>query len=145
MAERAPDERASIGEAAAELSYLQQLYQGQYEELSRSVNTAIQELNDFNSVKETLDRIDEIKDRNMLSQIGSGAYIHCKADGMDRIVINVGANYFVEKDIDDAKQFIAKMAERQTRTVNALLKSRDEIEGALVDVSLRLERLANRQ
>ena len=145
MAERAPDERTSIGEAAAELSYLQQLYQGQYEELGRSVNTAIQELNEFNSVKETLDRIDEIKDRNMLSQIGSGAYIHCKADGMDKIVINVGANYFVEKDIEDAKQFVAKMTERQTRTINALLKSRDEIEGALVDVSLRLERLANRQ
>ncbi len=134
-----------MGEEAAELSYLQQLYQGQYEELGRSVNAAIQELNELNRVKETLDSTESIKDRNMLSQIGSGAYIHCKADSMEKVVVNVGANYFVEKGIDDAKQFITKMTERQTMTINALLKSRDELEGALIDVSIRLERLANRQ
>jgi prefoldin alpha subunit len=129
-------------EEVAELSYFQQLYQGQYDSVSRSINTAIQILGEMNGVKETLDKIDEVKGRNTLSPIGTGTYLHSKAENTDNVVVGVGAGYLVEKGIDDAKQFISKLIERQTNAINGMLRSKNEIEGALMDVSVRLERLA---
>ncbi len=129
-------------EEVAELSYFQQLYQGQYEAVSRSINTALQMLGDMNNVKETLDRIGEVKGRNTLAPIGSGTYLHSKAEDVDSVVVGVGAGYLVEKSVDEAKQFVSAVIERQTVAINGMLKSKNDIENALLEVSLRLERLA---
>ena len=142
MMEAPQDGNLEYREEVAELSYFQQLYQGQYESISRSISTAMQTLGDMNGVRETLDKLDQAKGRNALSPIGTGTYLHSKVDETDSVVVGVGAGYLVEKNVDDAKQFISKLIERQTSTINGMLKSKDEIEAALVEVSMRLERLA---
>jgi prefoldin subunit 5 len=51
----------------------------------------------------------------------------------------VGGGYLVEKDIDSAKERMAKIIKKRSDDLNRLMKSRKELEAALIEISYRLD------
>jgi len=137
----APKTPKTKEEEFAGLSYLQQLYQNQYNSLARSINGALERLADLNSTHTTLEGMEKITGKPSLTPIGSDAYIFSTASTKQTLLVHVGASYLVEKTVDEAKGFISKLIERNTAFINGLIKNRNEVENALLGVSYRLDEL----
>ena len=136
-----PKDSRSKEEELTGLSYLQQLYQNQYNALAQSINSALERLADLNNTRITLENMEKISGKPSLTQIGTDAYIFSTASTNQAVLVHVGAGYLAEKSIDDAKGFISKLIERDTAFVNSMVKNRSEVENALLKVSYRLDEL----
>jgi prefoldin alpha subunit len=128
-------------EELAGLSYLQQLYQNQYSSLAQSINGALERLADLNNTHTTLDGMEKVTGKPILTPVGSEAYLFSTASTKKTLLVHIGANYLAEKTTDEAKGFISKQIERQTAFVNNLIKNRNDVENALLEVSYRIDEL----
>lgn len=138
--EQAP-EVGTKEEQAYTLQYLQQLYQNQYSAIANDMNRSVQYLNELNGVQKTLESAPMANGKDALISIGANAYINSKVKKLDSILVGVGAGYVVEKDIEEAKGFIVGKVEKVTALFNRLLKNRNELRDAIVDVTSRLDAL----
>lgn len=124
-----------------ELRYIQQVYQNQYTIAGNSINIVLQELQELNSAQKTLENTDIIKGKDTLNSIGAQFYMFGKVQDPNKVIVAVGANYLVEKDTDSAKEYVASLIQKRTESLNAITKSRKEIEKALIEISYKIESL----
>ncbi len=141
MAENPKPNAQSKEEMQATLNYLREQYQNQYFEVGQALNAALETLTDMNNARATLEKADFVSNRELLTPLGRYAYAKAKLSDVDSAVVNVGANYFLEYTIDDAKAFISGLLDRQTKLINQLMKSKGELENALIDVTARMDKL----
>ena len=128
-------------EILSTLKYLREQYQSQYFEVGQALNAALETLTDLNNSRTTLEKADFVSNRESLMPLGRYAYVNAKLADVNSLIVSVGANYFLEYNIDEAKGFISKLLDRQTKFINQLMKSKGELENALIDVTARLDRL----
>jgi prefoldin alpha subunit len=122
-----------------ELRYIQQVYQNQYAMLGNSINIIIQELGQLNSAQKTLENMDLTEGKEVITNVGSDFYLFGKIPNSKTILVGVGAGYLVEKDIDSAKTYATEIIKKRTENLNALSKSRKEVESALIEISYRID------
>ena len=122
-----------------ELRYIQQVYQNQYAMAGNSINILLQELQQLNSTQKTFENVDLLPNKDVVMNIGSDFYLFGRVPNPKTALVGVGAGYIIEKDIDSAKTYVADLIKKRTEDLNRLTKSRKEIEGALIEVSYRLE------
>ncbi|MCL5101966.1 MAG: prefoldin subunit alpha [Candidatus Marsarchaeota archaeon] len=137
----AQSEGESLEEAVQNLQYMQQLYQNQYTELSREINSIIGYVNELNASKESLEKFEKLKNSNSLSPIGSSVFVHSKISDSENVLVSVGAGYLVEKDAKGASDYISSRIELQTKNMQELIKARNKTEDALFDLAAKLEKL----
>lgn len=125
------------------LRYMQQLYQSQYGAVSGEVNRVVGYLEELNAAQKAVDNTDEIAGRGVLVHMGSGVYLNGKAGKMSSVIVSVGGGYLIEKDITEAKKYIASRIEHTTNVFNKLIKNRNELGAALREVSIRLEAMGS--
>ena len=123
------------------LSYMQQLYQNQYSTIVSEINRDIQYLNELGALKKTLEGVELVMGRDVLVNLGANAYMNSRAEKLDSVLIDIGAGYVVEKSVDDAKLFVDARVERSTKMFNSLVKSRNELRDAIVEVARRIDTL----
>jgi prefoldin alpha subunit len=128
-------ERQSI----EELRYMQQVYQNQYTMLGNSINMILRELQELNGAQKTLENIDLVKGKEILSGIGGDFYLIGKVQNPNSVLVGVGAGYVMEKDTDSAKTRVAELIKKHTDDLNRLTKNSKEIENALIEISYRME------
>ena len=126
------------GAGADELRYVQQVYQNQYAVATNSINMILQEMQELNSAQKTLENVDMLNDRDILTSIGADTFFFGKLKDTKSVLMAVGGGYLVEKEIDSAKERVAKLIQVRTDRLNRLMKSRKELESALIDISYRL-------
>ncbi len=132
------------GATPDELKYMQHLYQNQYVLITQELNSRIQALGEITNSQATLERIDMVKKKKALVPIGAETYLDGTISDSEAVVVGVGAGYLVEKDVAGAKAHIAKAIEKETQYINKLMKSKKELEAALMEVSYKLEELAHK-
>ncbi|MCL4363431.1 prefoldin subunit alpha [Candidatus Marsarchaeota archaeon] len=141
MADSPRPSAQSKDEMLSTLNYLREQYQNQYFEVGQALNAALETLTDLNNTRTTLERADFVSNKESLMPLGRYAYVNAKLAKVDSLIVNVGANYFLEYNIDEAKGFISKLLDGQTKFINQLMKSKGELENALIDVTARLDKL----
>ncbi|MCL5430126.1 MAG: prefoldin subunit alpha [Candidatus Marsarchaeota archaeon] len=138
----AENEYISSAKSIDELRYLQQLYQNQYMSIAQEVSNRLDVLKDFGNSQVALEHMDTMGGKQTLMHIGGGAYLSSKINESGKIIMNVGAGYLVEKNVPDAKAYIAKILDKETQYINRLNKNKKEIENALIEISYRVEELS---
>jgi prefoldin alpha subunit len=128
-------------QGADELRYMQQVYQNQYTMIENSMNIVLRELQELNSAQKTLENIGLVNGKEILTGIGGDFYLPGKVEHPDKVLVGIGAGYVIEKDTDSAKMHVAGLIKKNTESLNSLTKSRKELEGALIEISYRLESL----
>jgi prefoldin alpha subunit len=123
------------------LSYLSQLYQNQYAAITNEMNRNLEYIRELNEAQKSLENSNEISKKNALFHLGAGAYIDVKTDKVDRVLIGISGKYVIEKNIDDAKKYIAARIEKMNTIFNKLAKDRKELERALMEISYRAQML----
>jgi prefoldin alpha subunit len=127
----------------AEVRYLRQIYQSQYLVVSQAVNDKLEDLNNIDSAHRALEGMDEIQGKATLIPIGANVYMEGNVGKPKSVIISVGGGHFVEKSIDEAKQHVTKLMEKGTKDVNRLMKNKNELEAALIDLSYKEEELSH--
>ncbi len=135
---------ANLEEETYTLRYLQQLYQSQYGAVSSEINRVVAYLGELNTAQKTIESADQIGGREALVHLGANVYMSAKSKKLDNVIVSVGGGYLVEKTITQAKQFLASKIEHITEMFNKLINNRNELVGAMQDVSLRLEEIGAR-
>jgi prefoldin alpha subunit len=124
------EDKADYDEAS--LNYMRQVYQERYEELSRSLDLEVKKIESYNKVLESVNKLDELKDKNTLSSFGQGFYIKSKIESTENLIVYVGGGYYVEKNGEDTKTFINLMINKERGIISNIIKAKDEVEEGLI-------------
>ncbi|WP_456368000.1 prefoldin subunit alpha [Thermococcus sp.] len=119
-----------------ELAYQYQLLQAQAQLLAQNLELLTLGRNEFQAVKESLEGLKkEGKDVEILVPIGAGSFLKGKVTETDKAILSVGAGYAVEKELDDAIEYI----ERRIKEYDEAIRKTQE---ALKKLEVQLETLA---
>jgi prefoldin alpha subunit len=138
-----PQPQAPIATTLEELRYLQQIYQNQYGLVSQEINNRSENLRELDSAQQTLENIDIIKDKSTLVSTGASTFAFGKITDNKSVVIGIGAGYMVEKSIDEAKNYISKAIEQESKYITQLNKSKKEVEAALIEIEVKVDELSH--
>lgn len=84
-----------------------QMLDQQIKQAQKQIQMIEQQVNELNNVKQNLDNIKSVdEDTEVLSSISSGIFVKAKIGKADKLLVNVGADVMVEKDIDSTKELI---------------------------------------
>jgi len=125
------------------LQYMQKYYQDQYLILQQNIEESYNYINEIKETQFSIQNIDKISSREVLNPIGSNAYITTKTDKINSIIIGVGAGFYAEKGINEAKEFIEKLITKQNEFIQKLTKNKEDLENALINIAENLDKLSN--
>lgn len=125
------------------LQYMQKYYQEQYMILQQSIEESYNYINEMKDTQLSIKEINKISSKEILNPIGTNSYITTKTDNINSIIMGVGAGIYVEKDIDEAKEFIEKTITTHNEFIKKLIKNKEDLEHALVDIATNLDKLSH--
>ena len=123
------------------LGYMQQVYQNQYNSLVSEINRNVQYLNELSGLKKTLESSGMADNKDVLVNLGGGAYMNSRIKKFDSVLVEIGAGLVIEKRIDEAKLFVDSRIEKATQMFNSLVKNRNDLREAILDVAHRIDAL----
>ena len=130
MAEKGSGRRMSQEEQA----YIERVYQNQYMMVGNAINAAVQELQELNSAAKSLDEMEKLEGKESFASIGGDFYLKSQIKTGAKVIIGVGGGFMVEKGVDSAKQTVTKRIDAKNNMINKLMKSRKELEEAVVNI-----------
>ena len=136
----ADDEERENMKELEELRYMQQVYQSQYAALNNSMNMHMQDVQALSAVQNTLENSDMMKGKETLMHAGASVYLKAEIQDASRVLVSIGGGYLIEKSVEDAKGYVSKLITKKTEMLNNMAKSRKELQGAIIDISYRMER-----
>ncbi len=104
-----------------------------YQVLEQRINSLVQQrellTSELVEIENTLSSIDEIREskETVLFPIGSSAYVRGNIEDNDKIIVNVGANVAMEKDIEGGKSILS---DRKNEIKDAIESIQTDIENA---------------
>jgi len=130
MAEQPPARKIT----AEEIAYMERLYQNQYMMVGNAINAALEELQQLNSASKALEEMDRLAGKDSFTSIGADFYLKAQIKKDTKVIIGVGAGFMVEKETDAAKVTVKKRMDAKNALLDKLVKSRRELEAAMVDI-----------
>lgn len=103
-------------------------------------------LNKIVEIRQTIEGIDEMeKSKNeILFPIGSEAYVAGKASDKKNLIVEIGANVALKKNVEDAKEILKKRINEINSTINELQKEIIKTSGTLQQLGPEIEFLVEK-
>lgn len=117
-----------------EIAYLERLYQNQYMMVGNAINSALDELQQLNSASNALEEMDKLAGKESFTSIGADFYLKAQIKKDTKVIIGVGGGFMVEKEQDAAKVAVKRRMDAKNALLDKLVKSRRELEAAMVDI-----------
>ncbi len=136
-------EEKNKDEAIEQLQYLQTIYAQEYDNLLREITNYNAVYNATRRNLEVLNNIDSLQNNKVLVNLEGGTYIDANIGKIEKIMVYVGSNYIVEKSIEEAKLFLEESKKRQEEIINELNKQKQDVEKALIDIGIEMEKIGN--
>ncbi len=137
-----PQPQTPIATTLEEFRYLQQIYQNQYGLVSQELNNRTENMRELDAAQKALENIDTIKDKSTMIPVGANTFALGKITDNKSVVVGIGAGYMVEKNIEEAKNYIAKALEQETKYINQLNKNKKDVEAALMEIAFKVDELS---
>ncbi|MEM3227663.1 MAG: hypothetical protein QXR58_00905 [Candidatus Micrarchaeaceae archaeon] len=135
MADRGEEQATST---AVALQYLSKVYEDRYSEVATAVRNTIEEIEDLSRAEQMLSDFDSIKGRHMLAMASPILAINAILGSEEKVLVEVGGGYIVEKSIEEGKQFLSSVIESRNKYLSALTKEKEQLESALLEISYKL-------
>jgi prefoldin alpha subunit len=134
------EDNNKVGQELGELGYMQQLYQNQYMMLNNSMTTHLQEMQALGAVQRMLENSNMLNNKETLTYAGADVYVKAAIKDSGCVIVGVGANYLVEKSIEEAKVYVSGAIAKKTKLINDIANGRKELQSAIIDISYKIER-----
>ncbi len=133
------EERSKREDEINRLFYLQSLYNQQYEALMNEITTMSIAQAALDRNLQLFEKRDTIKGTNILVSGEGGTYFEANVKDIKKVLTYVGAGYLVEKDIEQAKEFIGKNKEMSKGTLERLAGEKQKLESEIMRVQYAIE------
>jgi len=133
-----PDENNDKTAEMESLQYLNQIYGDRYSAITAEIRSVIDEIGDLNRSVETLSNFDSVKGKRMLTMAGRSLFVYAIAEPEEKVLVEVGGGYLVEKSIEEGKQFLSTSIESKNKYLNSLTVEKEKLENALLEISYKL-------
>ncbi|MEM5828278.1 MAG: prefoldin subunit alpha [Candidatus Aenigmatarchaeota archaeon] len=104
-------------------------YQAVKEELNKFVSYRESLLNYYNTLKNSLESLDAIKQAEIFLPIGNNIFVRAEVKDFDNLIVGVGSNIFIEMNVNQAKEFLErkiKKLEEEIAEVNFYIRNLQE-------------------
>lgn len=119
-----------------EFNYIMQMYQNEYGLIERAIAETNEEIMGITSALEIVLHADLVSGKNSLQNIGADAFMESKVS--NKIIIGVGAGYFVEMGRDAASEALNSKISRQKQSLERLSVGKKSIENELERMEQRV-------
>ncbi len=126
-------------DALEQLRYLQEVYAREYQTLLNEISNYLLVSNSFERNREILNNADKFKNSSILLNIEAGTFVKVNANDFKSVLVQVGAGYLVEKNVEEAKEFVGKNSERLQANLKQLGVQKQKVEKELLDLSYKIE------
>ena len=127
------------GELRQAMSVLE-AYNRQLETLNRQTQVLQASLDDLLRARDTLKAVKEGKEGDeLLLPIGAATYINVRLTGETKVVLGIGAKVLVEKEIDDAVDYISEAGNDCSEALKSTLTALQEIEANTQQLSAAVQ------
>jgi prefoldin alpha subunit len=83
-----------------------------YETIVEQLKIIEQQISELSTFEEELGTIKEKSSQDMLVQIGKSVFAPVKIDHSSKLLVDVGAGYFINKNIDEVKLIVLEQKKR---------------------------------
>ena len=118
---------------------LLQLVASQLMELEKEAQTIDQRKNELVDIRRNLDGLDKNKSARGFSALGLGMYIPSMIASSEDILINVGANIFINKKQADVKLLLDSQIEQAQLAVNQIIQNMQLLEARAMELQRELK------
>ncbi len=133
-----PKENKNGPQDIEQLKYMQNVYAEQYELLGNEVTTLSMAINTVRKDVDLIENMDKVVNSEVLFNSQGNIYMTANVGKVSSVVVYVGANYLIEKNLDEAKGFLKENLEKQEAGLRKLVSERQKIEKELFDISYKL-------
>jgi prefoldin alpha subunit len=98
-------------------------------------------------IEETIDGINELekKGEDVLFSLGSQTYIPSKIVEKDKIIVEIGANIALEKNLKDGKQILEKRMEKIESSLASIESAINQLSSGLKDLGEEIREMVNKR
>ena len=133
--------KSDISREMDELRYVQQMYQNQYYILTQQLEEITVAYAETSRTKEAIDNMAKLKNDSSMIPIGSGFYVAGKLSNDKEVLAPIGAAYAVKIEASSAKALLSRMSSRYNEQIIKLSNAKKNTEGAINEISYRLNEL----
>lgn len=138
----APQPQVPTPKTIEEFRYLQQIYQNQYMLINQELSNRALNLRELDSAQKTLENISTLEGKGTLIPIGANTFATGKITDNKSIAVGIGAGFLVEKNVDEAKNYISKAIEQENKYLTQLVKNKKDTEVALMELEYKINELS---
>lgn len=135
------EERSKREEEINRLFYLQSLYNQQYEAIMNEIATFGIAQNALDKNIYLLDNKDRLKSSKILVNADGGTYVEASIKEINGVVTYVGAGYLIEKDVQQARDFLSKGLEGTRSQMKKLVEEKKKLENELMKIEFAIGKI----
>ena len=121
------------------------MYKNQMQGLSEEMSTIAATNHALITARETLENFDKLKENpEILVPIGAQSFAYAKVSDLKNVLVNVGANTLVKKDVPKALESISKQLAELEDARGKVEASMKEIAGRMEEIEPQLEAFAQK-
>lgn len=125
----------------------------EYQLYNRMVEEYMNQLNAVNNmiteVEATIKSLEELKNLGgnieLLTPLGSGAFIRTTIQIVDRVIINIGAGVYTEKSIEESLEILRKRAESLRETSRSIQENISKLLPKISQLENRIAKLSRQR
>ncbi len=125
------------------LRYMQSLYSQEYEAMIKNLSSFISAAGAMERSIEAVGGLEKMKGTDVLVSAEAGAYLSVNVAQTGKVLVYVGANYMVEKDVESAVAFLKTAYQKNARSIAELNKQRSALESEMIELDYRVAVLDN--
>jgi len=85
-----------------------QMLQQHMQQVQEQIQSLHQQLNELKTIKESLEELKSVKNKKSIVPLGAGVFLETNIKEVKDVLLNVGSNVMVKKDVKDAQNILEK-------------------------------------
>lgn len=106
-----------------------QMLDSQMKELDKNVSTMEEQVLQLRNLKESIGKVSNCKEGSTLqAPISPGIYLETELKSSKNVIVNVGSNIFIKKDVKGAQETVQNRVEYVQKIIEELVKDREDLQ-----------------
>ena len=122
-----------------------ELYKKELEELNKQQQAILLSITELNSTIDALKSLEEEKQTSTLIPIGSNSYLYGNIKELNKVLVEIGADVYVETTTQEAKEILNKRVEKAREVLTKIKERANYITMQLQELAPKAQKMLEEQ